>query len=84
MRILSGNSSEWTLAWGSTLPEANLAQMRRDQAHNHIPGWDKLNNKGVLAEMAERYCVNVLQNIYIKNKNIKYKNKGTLAEMAER
>ncbi len=32
--------------------------------------------------MAERYCVNVLQNIYIKNKNIKYKNKGTLAEMA--
>ena len=53
-RRLEGNSSEWTLAWGSTLPEANLSQMRSDQAHNHIPGWDKLNNKGVLAEMAER------------------------------
>jgi len=53
-RRLEGNGSEWTLAWGSTLPDARLAQMRADQFHNHIPGWDQLNNKGTLAEMAER------------------------------
>jgi hypothetical protein len=100
------SSSDWVLAWGSSLPEEKFAAMRPDQAHNHIPGssrlraslfrvslsratrpslpspqmlkysshtllhafhflplrratsslpagWSKLNNKGVLAEVAE-------------------------------
>ena len=47
------SSCEWVLAWGSSLPDAKFAAMRADQAHNHIPGFSKLNNKGMLAEVAE-------------------------------
>ena len=47
------SSSDWVLAWGSSLPDEKFAAMRPNQAHNHIPGWSKLNNKGILAEVAE-------------------------------
>ena len=51
---LCATADNWTLAWGSTMPEDCIARMNSKQAHNHIPGWDKLNNKGMLAEIGEK------------------------------
>ena len=53
-QVPQDSCTDWRLAWGSTLPAARLAVMRATQAHNHIPGWHRLNNKGMLAKMAEQ------------------------------
>ena len=53
-QVSADAGNDWTIAWGSTLPAAQMSAMTASQAHNHIPGWHRLNNKGTLAEMAEK------------------------------
>lgn len=47
------DGSGWTVAWGATLPFEEISRMGAEQRHNHMPGWNRLNHKGVLGEMAE-------------------------------
>mmetsp|Transcript_17601 Transcript_17601/g.58005 ORF Transcript_17601/g.58005 Transcript_17601/m.58005 type:complete len:582 (-) Transcript_17601:328-2073(-) len=49
------SAQEWLVAWGSSLSSEEISRLKPSQKHNHLPGWDSLNNKATLGEVARTH-----------------------------